>query len=292
MKYTKANPPLVCMQTNSTCYKQTYKMPMVGILWHSTGANNPKLSRYVQPADNDPNRDSLLQLIGKNNYNTDYNHSEQNSGLNAFIGKLADGSVSTIQTMPWDFRPWGCGKGSKGSCNNGWIQFEICEDDLKDLDYARAVYKEACELSAYLCALLGVDPKGYATLQGVAIPTITCHADAHALGFGSNHGDINHWFPKALGKDMASVRADVAALLESAAPPASEDEEDNVMRYNSIESIPLYAQPTVIKLIDKGLLGGVGAGAVDKNGRPADLNLSEDMLRVFVVNDRAGVYGE
>jgi hypothetical protein len=53
-----------------------------------------------------------------------------NAGLNAFIGYLRDGSVGTIQTMPWDFRPWGCGSGIKGSCNNGWIQFEICEDNL------------------------------------------------------------------------------------------------------------------------------------------------------------------
>ena len=53
-----------------------------------------------------------------------------NAGLNAFIGYLRDGSVSTIQTMPWNFRPWGCGSGIKGSCNNGWIQFEICEDNL------------------------------------------------------------------------------------------------------------------------------------------------------------------
>ena len=55
--------------------------------------------------------------------------------MNAWIGKLADGSVAAVQTMPWDFRPWGCGSGSKGSCNSGWIQFEICEDALTDADY-------------------------------------------------------------------------------------------------------------------------------------------------------------
>lgn len=47
MKYSAKNPPLVCMMTNSTCYKGTRKMKPVGVLWHSTGANNPYLKRYV-----------------------------------------------------------------------------------------------------------------------------------------------------------------------------------------------------------------------------------------------------
>ena len=55
MKYNASNKPLVCMQTNSTCYKQTRKMTPLGILWHSTGANNPNLKRYVQPLSTDSN---------------------------------------------------------------------------------------------------------------------------------------------------------------------------------------------------------------------------------------------
>lgn len=46
--------------------------------------------------------------------------------------------------MPWDYRPWGCGSGSKGSCNDGWIQFEICEDSLTDKVYLEQAYEEAC----------------------------------------------------------------------------------------------------------------------------------------------------
>ena len=57
-------------------------------------------------------------------------------GVNAWIGKLADGTVATVQTMPWGWKPWGCGAGPKGSCNDGWQQFEICESDLTDRDYA------------------------------------------------------------------------------------------------------------------------------------------------------------
>jgi hypothetical protein len=55
MKYNANNKPLVCMQTNSTCYKQTRTMTPLGILWHSTGCNNPNLKRYVQPFETDAN---------------------------------------------------------------------------------------------------------------------------------------------------------------------------------------------------------------------------------------------
>ena len=126
MKYTDTNPPLVCMQKNSTCYKGTSKMTPKGILWHSTGANNPWLKRYVQPHKSyDKDYDAQISLIGKNLYGNDWNHIERQAGLNAWVGKLADGTIASIQSMPWNYKPWGCGSGSKGSCNNGWIQFEI-----------------------------------------------------------------------------------------------------------------------------------------------------------------------
>jgi len=135
MKYNNSNKPMVCMMTQSTCYRGTGKMSIKGILWHSTGANNPELRRYVQPDDSATNKAELLAKIGKNQYGNDWNHVSVEAGLNAWIGKLANGSVTSIQTMPWDYRPWGCGAGSRGSCNNGWIQFEICEDNLTNKAY-------------------------------------------------------------------------------------------------------------------------------------------------------------
>ena len=66
MKYNDKNKPLVCMMTQSTCYKGTRKFTPKGVLWHSTGANNPTLKRYVQPDDNASNKAELLALIGKN----------------------------------------------------------------------------------------------------------------------------------------------------------------------------------------------------------------------------------
>jgi hypothetical protein len=55
MKYNANNKPLVCMQTHSTCYKGTRTMTPLGVLWHSTGANNPNLKRFVQPYETDVN---------------------------------------------------------------------------------------------------------------------------------------------------------------------------------------------------------------------------------------------
>ena len=214
MKYNDKNKPLVCMMTQSTCYKGTRKYTPKGVLWHSTGANNPTLKRYVQPDDNASNKAELLALIGKNAYANDWNHIEREAGLNFWIGKLADGTVAAVQTMPWDYRPWGCGSGSKGSCNNTHIQFEICEDGLNDKSYWEAVYKEACEMTAYLCKMYGIDPKGTTVCNGVTVPTIIDHTGSHALGLGSNHGDIQHWSRK-YGVTMDTVRNDVAALLGS-----------------------------------------------------------------------------
>ena len=212
MKYSKSNPPLVCMQTNSTCYKNTSKMTIKGVLWHCTGANNPWIKRYVQPSDNDSNKQALLEKIGRNQYGNDWNHIAMQAGLNAWIGKLADGSVASVQTMPWNYKPWGCGSGSRGSCNDGWIQFEICEDSLSDANYFNKIYQEAVELTAYLCSTYNLNPKGSVSYGGTTVPVILCHQDSYRLGLGSNHSDVYNWFNR-YGKTMDNVREDVAKLM-------------------------------------------------------------------------------
>lgn len=49
-------------------------MEVLGILWHSTGANNPNLKRYIQPADNAPDKEEMLKILGVNIYKNDQNH--------------------------------------------------------------------------------------------------------------------------------------------------------------------------------------------------------------------------
>ena len=229
MKYSEKNMPLCCMMTQSTCYQGTRTMTVKGILWHSTGANNPTLKRYVQPDDKAKDKDSWIKLLGKNNNGNDMNHIDREMGVNAWIGELADGTVTTVQVLPWNYRPWGCASGSKGSCNNGWIQFEICEDNLQDEKYFNAIYKEACELTAYLCDMYNLDPKGTVNYNGVKVPVILCHADSYDLGLGSNHGDVYHWFTK-YGKTMNDVRNDVAKLMGKITTSKSEVENKQMYR--------------------------------------------------------------
>ena len=210
-----------CIMSQSTCYKGTTKGVPVGILWHDTGAGNPEIKRYVQPDDNASDRDELLKIIGKNPNGNDWNHRYVEAGVNAFIGKLADGSIATVQTLPFNYRPWGCGSGSHGSCNGSsalynspfWIQFEICDDYYRDAAYFKKVYQEAVEFTAYICKTYGIDPKGTVKYNGVTVPTILCHADSYKLGLGSAHGDVLDWFKKMGGYTMDKVRKDVAEKL-------------------------------------------------------------------------------
>lgn len=58
-------------------------------------------------------------------------------------------------------------------------------------------------------------------------------------------------------------------------------EDDDEVRYKYYDDMPDWAQPTVKKLMDKGYIKGEGGGV---------LNLSEDTLKVLVINDRAGLY--
>lgn len=213
MKYSESNKPIVCMQTNSTCYKGTTTMTPKGVLWHDTGAGNPYISRYVQPLETDDNYEEMIALLGKNKYGNDWNHKKRNAGLNCFIGKLADGTVATVQTMPWDYKPWGCGSGSKGSLNNTHMQFEICDDGYGSKAYFEAVYKEACEITAYYCKMYNLDPLGTFVYNGVTVPVITSHDESYDLKMGSNHGDPVKWLKK-YGKTMNDVRKDVAALMD------------------------------------------------------------------------------
>lgn len=212
MKYSKENPPIVCLQKNSTCYNGTTRFTPKGILWHDTDAGNPNICRYVQPHETDADYKEMIALLGKNRYGNDWNHKPRQAGMNAFIGKLADGTVTSVQTMPWNYIPWGCGAGPKGSLNGACLQFEICDDGYESESYFYQVYEEACQMTAYLCQLFDLDPLGTFVYNGVEVPVITSHAESYKLKLGGNHGDPLKWLKK-FGKTMDDVRRDVAALL-------------------------------------------------------------------------------
>lgn len=186
--------------TENDCYKAGRIMVPKGLMVHSTGANNPNLRRYVGPDDG---------KLGLNPYGNHWNQTKPDGRQvcpHAFIGKLADGSVATYQTLPWNYVGWHSGNGFLGGVKNannqGYIGFEICEDDLKSAEYFSAVYKEAAELCVYLCREYGISPYD-----------IIDHSEGHRLGIASNHADVGHWF-KRHGKSMDDFRADVLTGLE------------------------------------------------------------------------------
>lgn len=202
-----------CLLTKNECYQRGVKINPVGVMVHSTGANNPWLKRYVQPDDG---------LLGTNNNGNHWNRYRPDGRqvcVHALIGKLADGGIATYQTLPWNYRGWHSGYGSKGSANNmGYIGFEICEDGLNDGAYFAKVYREAVELAAYLCKMFGFNP--------LADGKVICHSEGHKRGIASNHADVMHWFPKH-GKSMDTFRADVAAEMNKTTTEEDEDVDIN-----------------------------------------------------------------
>lgn len=179
-----------------------------GVMVHSTGANNPLVARYVQPTENQANRDAIIQEIGTNRNQNDWNNPGLSVCTHAFIGKFADGSVGTAQTLPWNRRGWHAGTGtSGGSANDTHISFEICEDGLTDAAYFGKVYQEAVELTAMLCKQYNLNPLA----DGVVI----CHSEGYQRGIASNHADVMHWFPKH-GKNMDTFRQDVSKAMGGA----------------------------------------------------------------------------
>lgn len=198
---------LQCIFEKNPCYLAGKNIKPQGIVVHATGANNPWLCRYVQPHANQTaglggkTATELLALLGKNRYGNDWNRGDLSVCVNAFLGKLDDGSLAAVQTLPWDMRPWGVGSGKNGSYNNSHIQFEICEDDLTDAAYC----KEAFELAAQLCARLCSE-------FDIKESQIVSHHEAYQRGYGSGHTDPDNWWPKH-GLSMDKFRARVRELL-------------------------------------------------------------------------------
>lgn len=182
--------------SQNACYKAGKTIIPKGIMVHSTGANNPYLKRYVGPDDG---------LLGRNQYNNHWNRYKPDGRqvcVHAFIGKLANGSIATYQTLPWNHRGWHAG----GTANNTHIGFEICEDNLTDTSYFSVIYKEAVDLCVFLCKEFDLTEKD-----------IICHSEGYKLGIASNHSDVMHWFPKH-GKNMDTFREDVKKALSPPLP--------------------------------------------------------------------------
>ena len=271
-----------CLLTENTCFKRNQegadsrytlfqRRGPLGVMLHSTGANNPTLRRYLAPDDG---------VIGENRYNNHWNRPEATACVHAFIGLDAVGEVRVYQTLPWNYRGWHCGR----SGNDTHISIELCEDGLLDEAYQSRCFHLAAELTAEVCRLYGLDP----LTPGVVVD----HAEGYALGIASNHGDVGHWLEK-FGKTMDDFRQEVAQIMAQTAPEMPGGQEDalialidrRIEAYRKVsmtlEDVPVWARDTVAHLVEQGILRGTGAG----------LELSEDLTRMLVMLDRLGLSG-
>ncbi len=180
------------------CYLAAQKMTPKGIVVHSTGANNPYLKRYVDAPED----------VGVNLYGNHWNVEKPGGSkvcVHAFIGYDKDKQIRVAEILPLDICCWGIGRGSKGSYNYdpAYIQFEICEDGLTDEGYYKNVFAVAAAYCAELCQM-----------YGISASCIVGHCEAYKQGYGSNHGDPEHWM-KRFGETMDDFREQVSALLKS-----------------------------------------------------------------------------
>ena len=208
--------PLITVhQTKNPCYKKGQAAKQIGILVHSTGANNKYVKRYVDAPE----------YLGQNQYNNHWNKSDANKCMHAFVGLDINKEPIIAETLPYEFACWGCGTGKKGSYNRNptaHIQFEICQGSDTDAEYYWRIIKTAEDYCVYLCRKFGF-----------TADNITSHVEAYKAGYASNHGDPNSWM-KNFGDNMNKFRERVAAALlrpeeENAKP---EEEKKPTMKYN------------------------------------------------------------
>lgn len=227
--------------TANKCYQIGAPLHPQGIMLHSVGCAQPSAAVLAR------------------NFNQ-YQPGGQSVCVHAFA--QADGAV--YQTLPWEMRGWHCG----GSANNTHIGVEMTEPAstmpcAESAEQIAGTYRTAVELFAQLCETYGLDPLADGVIIG--------HAEGHRRGVASNHADPEYlWNAYGMGYTMDGFRRDVAAALAA----KNTVEEDDMIRYNTIEEMPGWAQDTVRALVDAGLIAGTGGG---------DLDLSADMLRMLYI---------
>lgn len=84
------------------------------------------------------------------------------------------------------------------------------------------------------------------------------------------------------GQSVAGVPVDINDCPDMARAGIWNYEEETEMRYNTLSEMPDWARPTIQKLIERKALAG--------NGSEDELDLSMDMIRLLVIEDRAGAF--
>ena len=233
--------------TQNPLYQQYTRIPVRKLVLHSVGCPQPNAAVFARQW--------------------------QTARYFAHAVLQADGTV--YQVAPWDCRLMHVGAANAYSIGvemtepdciryTGGATF-VCSDRARALAQVTGTYNTAVALFAQLCAQFGLDPRS----------DIISHAEASAAGIGTDHVDPEHlWRQLGMGYTMDGFRADVAAAM---AAENTDGEDDDMIRYTTIDDVPGWAQGTVRALIDAGALGGVGGG---------NLDLSMDMIRGLVIGTK------
>ena len=219
--------------TNNDCFKAARVLKPTGIVVHSTGVDQKRISAYTVP----------------------WNRPGVRTCVHGFLGLDDSGTLTFEQNLPFTMRCWGVGSGTRGSYNDSHIQFEICET-LNDRTWCRETYAAALDLCEKLCREYNIPSEN-----------VVCHSEAYALGYGSNHGDVMHWWPKH-GISMKGFRAELKNRLE--------EDDDMAQRFKTIGEVPAGLRAETQALIDAGVLKGNDKG----------LDVTEDMLRAMIISKR------
>lgn len=188
---------------------------------------------------------------------------ERNISCNYVIGY--DGKIICVE--PEEIRTY-CS--SSYSNDNRAITVEIASDTTEPYTMTGAAFNALVYLCADICkryhfTILAAP----ANLANVWDSGEICALTAHRW-FDSTACPGN-WMYSRLGK----LAHDVNYQLERGG--------DDMKVFRTVNDLPEWAKPTINKLMKKGYLAGQGDGVI---------NLSEDLVRALVINDRAKLYGE
>ena len=230
--------------TQNKCYQAGAPLTPRGIMLHSVGTPQPSARALVR-----------------------YMDQYQPGGQSVCVHAVAQADGTVYQLLPWEMRGWHCG----GSANSTHIGVEMTEPSAgmardEAAEQIAGTYRTAVALFAELCKQYDLDPAQDGVLIG--------HAEGYRRGAASNHADPELlWNTYGMGFTMDGFRQDVYAEMHK----NDEEDDEDMIRYNTIEEVPSWARADAQRLIDRGALQGNTDGKLD---------VSEDMLRTMIVCQR------
>ena len=159
---------------------------------------------------------------------------------------------------------------SSPSNDNRAVTIEVSSTNYDPYEVTPESYESLIRLLVDICRRNGID-----RLRWRGDPKLVGQPDKQNM-------TVHRWFAaKACPGDwLYSRHGEIADRVNALLEPKKEE---IVKRYQTVEEIAAampYAEPTIRKLIERGVLTGKATG----------LDLSEDMIRMFVILDRANAF--